>query len=134
MSNQTELERLKDAAWAAAGAALEAEAARVAGMVEGELKRLPAVSGGAQLGVSRDLQEVLNDAQKEADRLKDEYISTEHLLLALATASSPAKEVLSVLSVKRDALLTALVERVADAGAAPQWKAESFFRRFAAAP
>ena len=87
-----------------------ADANRVAPMVESELKRLPAVSGGAQLGVSRDLQEVLNEAQKEADRLKDEYISTEHLLLALTTANSPAKEVLSVLSVKRDPLLTALRE------------------------
>ena len=87
-----------------------ADAGRVASVAEGELKRQPTVSGGAQLGTSRDLMEVLNDAQKEADRLKDEYISTEHLLLALATVNGPAKQVLSVLSVKRDALLTALRE------------------------
>ena len=37
-------------------------------------------------------------AQKEADRLKDEYLSTEHMLLALAAVKSPAKEVLSVMS------------------------------------
>src|SRR5262245_52541723 len=54
------------------------DANRVAAMAEGELKRLPAISGGASLNVSRDLNEVLMAAQKEADALKDEYLSTEH--------------------------------------------------------
>ena len=37
-----------------------------------------------RLGTSRSIQDVFTQAQKEADRLKDEYVSTEHLLLALA--------------------------------------------------
>jgi ATP-dependent Clp protease ATP-binding subunit ClpB len=86
------------------------DANRVSAMTEGELKRLPAISGGASLNVGRDLNEVLMAAQKEADALKDEYLSTEHLLLALATAKSAAKEILSVLAVKRDALLAGLRE------------------------
>ena len=46
-------------------------------------------------GMARALQDVFNQAQKEADRLKDEYVSTEHLLLALAQVKSEAKELLS---------------------------------------
>ncbi len=89
---------------------LGADAERIASVTQSELQRLPSISGGAQLGMSRDLQEVLNAAQKEADKLKDEYLSTEHLLLALAQVPSGAKEVLSVMSVSRDAILAALKE------------------------
>ncbi|HEY4330435.1 MAG TPA: Clp protease N-terminal domain-containing protein, partial [Phycisphaerae bacterium] len=87
---------------------LGADAERIAGLVQGELKRQPSISGGSQVSVGRETQEVLNAAQKEADRLKDEYLSTEHILLALASVNSPAKEVLSVMSVNRDAILSAL--------------------------
>ncbi len=87
---------------------LGADGDRLAGMVQSELKRVPTVSGGATLGVSRELQAVLNDAQKEADRLTDEYLSTEHFLLALAAVTSGAKEVLSVMGVTRDKILAAL--------------------------
>src|SRR6202022_3351055 len=45
--------------------------------------RLPKVSG-AQPYLSSALQKALDQAEVEADKLKDEYISTEHLLLALA--------------------------------------------------
>jgi ATP-dependent Clp protease ATP-binding subunit ClpB len=87
---------------------LGADGARIAGMVQSELKRLPSISGGTQLALAGASQEVFNAAQKEADRLKDEYVSTEHLLLALASVKSPAKEVLSLMSVSRDAILAAL--------------------------
>jgi ATP-dependent Clp protease ATP-binding subunit ClpB len=87
---------------------LGADADRIAAVAQSELKRLPSISGGAQLNLSRDLQEVLAAAQKEADRLKDEYLSTEHMLLALASVASTAKEVLSLMSVNRDAILAAL--------------------------
>jgi ATP-dependent Clp protease ATP-binding subunit ClpB len=45
---------------------------------------------------------------KDADRLKDEYVSTEHLLLALAQVKSEAKEILSVNGVAHDSILGAL--------------------------
>ncbi len=80
---------------------------RVASVTESELKRMPSVSGGT-LAASRDLNDVMMAAQKEGDKLKDDYLSTEHLLLALAEVPSPAKEVLSVLSVNRNAILSAL--------------------------
>ncbi len=49
-----------------------------------EITKLPKVQGGAQPGISGALQRVLEQAFKEAESFKDEYVSTEHLLLALA--------------------------------------------------
>src|SRR5258706_1936461 len=86
---------------------LGADPARIAQIVAGELERLPKATG-TQLGLSRETQDVLNQAQKEADRLKDEYVSTEHLLLALAEVKSVARNILSVNGVKHAAILAAL--------------------------
>src|SRR4051812_17296595 len=86
---------------------LGADPARIAQIVASELERLPKATG-TQLGLSRETQDVLNQAQKEADRLKDEYISTEHLLLALAEVKSLARDILSVNGVKHSAILAAL--------------------------
>src|SRR5438045_6561935 len=86
---------------------LGADLARIAQIVAGELERLPKATG-TQLGLSRETQDVFNQAQKEADRLKDEYVSTEHLLLALAEVKSVARNVLSVNGVKNSAILARL--------------------------
>src|SRR5437867_9745199 len=48
--------------------------------------KLPKVSGEAQLHLSSGLGRILEDAQKEADLFKDEYVSTEHLLIGLSNA------------------------------------------------
>jgi ATP-dependent Clp protease ATP-binding subunit ClpB len=80
---------------------------RIGQIVESELERLPKATG-TQLGMSRSLQDVFAQAQKEADRLKDEYVSTEHLLLALADVKSESKEILNVNAVKHDGILNAL--------------------------
>ena len=48
------------------------------------LERLPRQSGGSTATLSRELNKVLDVADKEARDMKDEYVSTEHLLLALA--------------------------------------------------
>jgi ATP-dependent Clp protease ATP-binding subunit ClpB len=48
------------------------------------IERTPKVSGGAQPQISRSLSRVLEAAFGEASQLKDEYVSTEHLLLAIA--------------------------------------------------
>ena len=53
------------------------------GQVEEVLQRLPRVSGGAQPQISADLSRTLDRAFREAETRKDEYVSTEHLLLAL---------------------------------------------------
>jgi ATP-dependent Clp protease ATP-binding subunit ClpB len=58
--------------------------------------------------MNRSTQDVFADAQKEADRLKDEYVSTEHLLLALAQVKSDARDILNGAGVKHDSILSAL--------------------------
>ncbi len=78
-------------------------------LVEGELKRLPRQSGGT-LAAHRTFIDVLQQAEKEAVRMKDQYTSTEHLLLALTDVTSDAKEILRVSAVKRDDILAALKE------------------------
>src|SRR6185369_12761 len=47
------------------------------------LKRMPKVTGSVQLSLSPALNRVLDQAQKEADTMRDAFVSTEHLLLAL---------------------------------------------------
>ncbi|MEA3407457.1 MAG: ATP-dependent chaperone ClpB [Chloroflexota bacterium] len=54
--------------------------------VETGLDRLPQTSGPAQVYVSNGLQAVLDAAGEEAERMRDEYVSTEHLLLGCITA------------------------------------------------
>jgi ATP-dependent Clp protease ATP-binding subunit ClpB len=68
---------------------------RIESIVESELGRLPTTSSGAG-SPGRQLMEILNKAEAEAKRLGDEYVSSEHLLLALAEVGGPAKDVLSV--------------------------------------
>src|SRR4051812_39869682 len=80
---------------------------RIRQLTDAEIDRLPKATG-TQLGMSRALNDVFAQAQKEADRLKDEYTSTEHLLLALADVKSEARELLSLNAVKHDAILAAL--------------------------
>jgi len=63
-----------------AGASVQALEPALVSVVE----RFPKVSGGGQPYLSPALNKALDQAKEEAERLKDEYISTEHLLLALA--------------------------------------------------
>src|SRR6202012_5287372 len=51
--------------------------------VNAAITKLPKVQGGTQPGLSSALQKVLEQAFREAENFKDEYCSTEHLLLAL---------------------------------------------------
>src|ERR1700691_5700282 len=57
--------------------------ARIAGEIEKQIARLPKVSGVSQQYLSNATNEILQNAFEEAQRLKDEYISTEHILLAI---------------------------------------------------
>ena len=54
--------------------------------LEKDLKGLPKVEGGGQIYVTPRLAKALDQAHKEADKMKDEYVSTEHLFLALLEA------------------------------------------------
>lgn len=82
--------------------------ARIREELEQAFERIPKVSGG-EVYISLALRQVMNKAQKEADNLKDEYISTEHLLLAmLEDRSTEAGRILEENGVAKDAVLQAL--------------------------
>jgi ATP-dependent Clp protease ATP-binding subunit ClpB len=74
------------------------------------LSKLPKVSGSsAQPGMSNAIQKVLDQAFKEADNFKDEYVSTEHLLLALAQQKNEgAQLLLASFGATHDAILRSL--------------------------
>jgi ATP-dependent Clp protease ATP-binding subunit ClpB len=86
-----------------------ANVAQIRTMTDAELKRLPRQSGGS-LSAHRTFVDVLSAAEREAGRMKDQYISTEHLLLALADVPSDAKEILRLNAAGKDDILTALKE------------------------
>ena len=74
------------------------------------LDGIPVVQGGAA-GVQpdRSLQKVLARAAKEAERFKDEFVSTEHLLLAISSQKSdPAGRLLNAMGATHEAILQAL--------------------------
>jgi ATP-dependent Clp protease ATP-binding subunit ClpB len=60
-----------------------ANASRLQADLEQAWKEIPRVSGGGEVGLSSALRQIMEQAGKEAEMLKDEYISTEHLLLAM---------------------------------------------------
>jgi ATP-dependent Clp protease ATP-binding subunit ClpB len=76
-----------------------------------EMERLPKLSGGgvAQATLSQAVSQLLERAFKEADNFKDEYVSTEHLLLAATQLKKdPAQEILARHGATHDAILKAL--------------------------
>ena len=85
--------------------------ARVATDARALLKALPQAYGG-DVRLSPRMKLIVDSAQAEATRLQDEYVSTEHLLLALATETgrSPAAQLLQRLGVSKDVLYKALTE------------------------
>jgi ATP-dependent Clp protease ATP-binding subunit ClpB len=81
--------------------------------VESALDRLPKVfaqGGAAEVRISPALATVLDAAFREADALTDEYVSTEHLLLALLEGNTAAARVLRDAGLERDAVLAALAQ------------------------
>jgi ATP-dependent Clp protease ATP-binding subunit ClpB len=65
---------------------------------------------GVQIGLAPSTARVLEAAGREAEQLTDEYISTEHLLLAMLQADGAAAKLLTEAGVTRDAVLAALAE------------------------
>jgi ATP-dependent Clp protease ATP-binding subunit ClpB len=92
---------------------LGVDAAGLRAAVQAELERRPSVSGSGASGearMSRNLGLLLDSAGREAERLKDEYVSVEHLLLAMLAAEkeSAARRLLEQRGVSRDTVLEAL--------------------------
>ncbi len=79
--------------------------------LEEALEKVPRVYGSAgQMYISPRTERVFNQSFKEAERLKDEYVSAEHILISLADEKGgKVSAILSSLGVTRDALYTALV-------------------------
>ena len=77
--------------------------------LEREMGRLPKVTGYAQQNMSRALNDVLERAFKEAENFKDEYVSTEHMFLAIAGQDrDPAGQLLTRQGASHEAILQAL--------------------------
>jgi len=89
--------------------------------LESEFGKIPKVQGSGEVYLSSNLQQIMKNAQKEADKFKDEFISTEHLFLALfIDSSSRASKILTDSGVTEDAFLKALMlirgnQRITDA-------------------
>src|SRR5271170_197063 len=77
--------------------------------VERQIERLPKVSGAIQQYLSQSLNDTISRAFDEATRFKDEYVSTEHLLLAISSGGNdPAAQILIKSGCSHDAILQAL--------------------------
>ncbi len=84
------------------------ERAQLERIIEAELSHLPKVSGGSQPQPDQDLMKVFEAATGESAAMKDEFVSTDHLLLALAKTPSKAKNVLQLAAVSEKDLLAGL--------------------------
>jgi ATP-dependent Clp protease ATP-binding subunit ClpB len=84
--------------------------AALATAVRAELNRLPRAHGGAQVGLSARLRQIVNASEQEAERLKDEYVSTEHLFIAIAAEGgrSQASRLLQQRGITKDTILQAM--------------------------
>ena len=85
--------------------------ARLKPDLEAELARRHKVEGASDAYAGSDLRKALDAAQSEANKLKDEYVSTEHLLLGLLDGGGTSlKKIFTKHGLKRDAVLKALAE------------------------
>ena len=103
--------------------------------VEKALAKLPKVQGLASRPVSPNLNKVFEASFREADRLKDEYVSTEHLLLGLAeTKGTDAHRILASHEVTPERILQVLVsirgnQRVTDQNPEDKYQALQRYAR-----
>ena len=85
----------------------------IASQLEEEMRRLPQVTGRGvgQVYLSSRVNEILNAAWREAERLTDEYLSTEHLLIAISDEKQgPSYQILRRHGVTKDAIYRVLQE------------------------
>ena len=75
------------------------------------LSKAPKVKGTGETYLSTELRQILNNAQAEAKNLKDEYVSTEHILLALLKdTTNQASHILKQYGIDEDSVLKALMD------------------------
>ncbi len=116
---------------------LGVDPAAVLKQLEESLTKMPKVYGGGveQLYISPRSKKMLDQSFKEAERLKDEYVSTEHIFIALADEKGgEASRILSSLGVTKDTLYTVLVsirgsQRVTDPNPEEKYQALTRYGR-----
>src|SRR5262245_36572112 len=84
-----------------------ANQAQLQRIIDSELSHLPKISGGASPQLSESLAKVIEAAQKQAETMKDDFVSTEHLLLSLAQLDPKVKNVLKLNAIDEGAILKA---------------------------
>ncbi|MEO1616148.1 MAG: ATP-dependent chaperone ClpB [Planctomycetota bacterium] len=109
-------------------AKMNADYAQLVQLTEAEIQKLPKVSGGRQPSVGSELQTAFNESADLAASMKDEYVSTEHLLIGLAKADSSAGRLLALCGISADDVLQAASEvrgsaRVTDQNAEESYQA-----------
>ena len=89
---------------------MNVDTGQMIGALQAEIDKIPKVSGGADSMYStRRLQQLLLAAEKKADQLKDEYVSVEHLYMALLDErNTPSAQILKRNGVDKDKFLQAL--------------------------
>ncbi len=105
--------------------------------IEEEAEKFPKVSGPTPMGqlyISSRLKTVFETAQKEADHLKDEYISVEHLLLGIVAAGGHASEILKRYNISKNNFLDAMrgvrgAQRVTDQNPEEKYQALKRYAR-----
>ncbi|MBI5681743.1 MAG: ATP-dependent chaperone ClpB [Deltaproteobacteria bacterium] len=76
--------------------------------IEEVLKKIPKVSGAGETYISPNLKNILDKAFEEAGKLKDEFVSAEHALLAMADEKGEVGTILKAQGVSKDAILKAM--------------------------
>ncbi len=89
---------------------LELSVTGIKNQLESALQKLPRVSGAARQYLSQEVLDILHQAEREADQLQDDYISLEHLLLALVAKGKEAANILKANGLQQNKLLQALKE------------------------
>jgi ATP-dependent Clp protease ATP-binding subunit ClpB len=89
---------------------LGATPATIKDQINNELLSWAKISGSVFTYISPTLKNIIDQAFKEASSLRDEYVSTEHLLIALSESDSKAGQILRAFGVSKDQILQTLVE------------------------
>ena len=109
---------------------------RIKEELEDTLAKIPQITGGGvgQIYIAPRLDKIFSRAEAEAERLKDEYVSAEHLLIAIADGDGAAKDILKRHGVTKDRIFAVLVDirgtqRVTDQSPEEKYQALSKYAR-----
>ena len=78
--------------------------------VTGQIERLPKMSGNAQVYLSAEANNVLNAAEAKADEMKDEYVSVEHVMMAVFEKGKSVAETLARYGANKDKFMASLAK------------------------